>query len=229
MSAQAVDITGKYLALNSEFTQATALLKFDRRGQVMNPEVYEAIREALISNVCELQIKRQIILNLLSDNSTISRTIFGILLKEIRASGYQVNLDCVDLSYLKLVRLNFSGMSMRYADLSHSVIYGTKFNSADLSDANFTSARLRLVNMEDALLLNADWTGARLNRLNMFRAAEVDLTKAHEVNRIWIDTGMLDEMEPAGKYRIVRNDPDDMQEMSELTRSDSNPCCCIFL
>lgn len=229
MTEPCTEIIGKYLALNSNFTRATELLQFDRYGQVTNQPVYEEIREALISNVCELQIKRQIILNLLSDKSNISRTIFNLLQKEIRASGYQVNLDCVDLSYLKLVKLNFNAMSMKYVDFSHSVIYGSKFANTDLSESDFSSARLRMVNMENALLVNVNWTAARLNRLNMFGAVEVDLTKAHEVKRIWIDTGMLDEMESAGKYWIVRNDPNDRQERSQLTRSDTNPCCCIFL
>ncbi len=229
MSEPCTEIIGKYLALNSNFPRATELLQFDRYGQVTNQAVYAQIREALISNVCELQIKRQIILNLLSDKSNLSRNIFDLLRKEINASGYRVNLDCVDLSYLKLVRLNFSAMNMRYVDFSHSVIYGSKFVNTDLQESNFSCARLRLVNMENALLTNANWSAARLARLNMLGAMEVDLTKAHEVNRIWIDTGMLDEMESAGKYWIVRNDPDDGPEMSELTRSDSNPCCCIFL
>lgn len=229
MSDQAIDITGRYLGFNEDYVAATELLRIDRHGQVTNKDVYAAIREALISNTCELQIKRQIFLNLLSDKSNLSRTIFDILLKEISASGYQVNLDCVDLSYLKLLRLNFSNMSLRYADFSHSVIVGTKFTCADLTKVNFSSARLRLVNMEDAMLHHANWNGASLNRMNMYGADDVDLTQARDVNRIWIDPALLTEQISRDRYLMIQDETADMQEISTLGQTDVVPCCCVFL
>jgi hypothetical protein len=222
-----VRLTASYLPIHTDFDLARQSLSFNLLGQVTNLDVRQMIREALISNVCDLKIKRQIFLNLLIARSRIYIIAFEDLLQEISDAGYLVNLDCVDMSYLKLVRLKLDNMTVRYADFSKTLIYGSTFIGSDLSGASFDNARIQLVNMQWAALNGATWNGASLDQINFSGATDFDLEGTKSIGRIKTDDQEMDRPVSNGHYRMVasgRSAPDELIVPDPVT-----PCCCIVL
>ena len=223
-----VHLTGSYLSLQSDFRLALQPLKFSGDGRVSNPRTYHAIREALISNFCDLLVKRQIFLNMTPDASGIYACVFNLMHQDIRDSGYLINLDFVDLSHLDLNGLNFDGMSLKYADFTASLIHDTSFLAADLRNAKFDDAHLRMVNLEMTELEDVTWTGATLTRVNLFGATNLDLCGIKEINQ---NCAPL-EATPSGttlNFTFERSDSSAASTASDGPPIPDGPCCCVVL
>jgi len=221
-----VNLTCDFLPLDDDFDLAKFPLIFGRDGQIRNPRVRKMIREALISNVCELNIKRQIFLNLLSDTSGFYHAAFEHLLHEISQTGYQVNLDYVDLSHLELVRLPLMNMSLKYADFSDSLIHGVNFTHTDLNCAKFIDSELRLVNMAHVSLFGSTWDGAILIRVNLSGAQDLDLAGAQSINGVYVDDGCIPDR-TTREYRLAISENDCLTE--SIQEKEEVRYCCVIL
>ena len=226
MPDQLVNLTSHYLPLQSNFDLALHPLKFDRYGNVTNLNVRQMIREALISNVCELRIKRQIFVNMVAERSRFYLLAFDRLLQEIDDSGYLVNLDCIDLSHLELTRIKLINTSLRYADFTMASIHSAAFTGSDLSGATFADAQLRLVNMEITVLNGVTWTGASLSRINLTGATEVDLHAAKTVSRIYLDDQEISRRGSGRGYHQLKLDTYEIEDPVSLELN--RPCCCVI-
>jgi len=222
-----VGITCDYLPLESDFDLARLPLMFNPDGEITNPPVRKMIREALISNVCELSIKRHIFLNLLADTSGYYFGAFEQLLLEISEADYLVNLDHVDLSQLELVRLKLNNMSLKFVNFSASFLHGVSFLNADLSGAQFIDSELRLVNMEHACLRDCVWTGATLVRVNLHGASDIDLAGAGIINGIFMEEHIVELPVRNTAYHLVT--AEDENSFSSIALETDSRCCCTIL
>jgi len=79
------------------------------------------------------------------------------------------SLAFVDLSGMRLGRLNFQGADMTGMILRGSDLRGTNMQGAQLKGANLEGARLQDVNLQGANLAKTYWKGSQLHRVNMQR------------------------------------------------------------
>lgn len=74
---------------------------------------------------------------------------------EIRSSGYQINLDYVDFSFLSLIDLNLSEASMVAAKFISSDFLSTQMRGADLTGALFRDVNISNTNFTGALFVKS--------------------------------------------------------------------------
>ena len=229
MPPRAIYLTGRYLSLQSDLALALRPLQFDGIGMPTNPDILHAIREALISNVCDLLVKRQIFLNMVSDTGGLYVAAFNLLHNEIRCSGYTVNLDFVDLSRLNLIELDFDGMSLKYTNFTESCIHASSFAGADLRHAKFNGARLCQVNLTMTQLEDVNWDEATMSYSNLSGATGLDLIGTKELSLDRADHSEPRDSVNSSESGFAHPDVNLIIENGEPTPDPNKKCHCIVL
>ena len=195
MPMAVTELVVNYMGSACQFMQAQQLLNFGHKGYLVNPGIRLAIKEALISNYCSLEIKRQIFVNLASVEGDAYRVEMNQIFREIHQVGYVINLDFTDLSHLKLSGLNFPpGTSCQHINLVMTEIYGSSMPAVDLTHANCRQTVLRLVDLSAAKLRCSTWTAATLTRVNLSKTTGVNLDSVKQLTRVNLDEATDDDL-----------------------------------
>ena len=188
-----VDLTISYLQTKDAFIIAIAPLFFDDDGKLTNPPVREKIKEALISNICDGQIKRQIFINLINATCPCYIAEFNQMLKEIDQLDYCVNLDFTNLKQLDLSDLIFYRISLRHACLIETNIMRCVMSFVDLTAAKLNKARIHMVRIDSSVMTEVIWDGAEISRLTLTDAVNVQFTRMNKISRVAVNGKTVDD------------------------------------
>jgi len=162
-----------------DFSKAQRPIIFDERYQLAvcdeNIETMAAIKAALSSSSCDPDIKRRIFENYSQSLGGHYSQQLNSIFVEIRTSGGQINLDCVNFSGLILHNLNLSHASMVAAKFVNSALDSVQLIGADLTGTLIKSGIVKNTDLTSTLLCKSVIENIEFDHVDM---SDADLTGA---------------------------------------------------
>lgn len=176
---------------------ATQPLTFSSTGEVTNPKVREAIKEALQSSTCPPSVKAKIFENMTQAKDS-DRERYAIQLRviceEIARQGYKVNLDGVtlDVGKLSLISFNLTSVTAKGALMKNISFDHCSLNNADLCNANFKDCHFIKTDLRDAFAATTTYENVSFKVVNVtgWTTSNVELHRATQV---------ISTLDPSGK------------------------------